>query len=112
MSDDDRTEHQRQGQHPAARCCVDHYRVHVRGRLGARWTAWFDGLQLSDEGDGTTVISGRVVDQAALHGLLLKLRDLGLPLLSLTRTTPEDGLERRSDPADPTTSPDAQGATP
>ena len=63
----------------------EHYRIRVAGRLGARWAAWFDGLCLSDAGDGSTVISGPIVDQAALHGLLQKLRDLGIPLLSLTR---------------------------
>jgi hypothetical protein len=62
-----------------------HYEVRVSGHLGSRWTAWFDGLSVTDEGDGTAVIRGPVVDQAALHGLLQKLRDLGIPLVSLTR---------------------------
>lgn len=51
--------------------------------------AWFDGLHLADGDDGTTVISGEVVDQAALHGLLQKVRDLGLPLVSLRQVPPE-----------------------
>ena len=61
------------------------YEVRVKGHLGSRWTAWFDGLSLSDSDDGTTVIRGPVADQAALHGLLQKLRDIGIPLVSLTQ---------------------------
>lgn len=59
------------------------YEIRVEGHLGARWAAWFNGLSLTSEDDGTTVLQGSVVDQAALHGLLNKLRDLGIPLLSL-----------------------------
>ena len=91
MSDDDRT--------------GEHYRIRVDGRLGARWAGWFDGLCLTDEGDGTTVISGPIADQAALHGLLTKLRDLGITLLSLTRVPP-------GDPAHPLDTDDPAGATP
>jgi hypothetical protein len=65
--------------------CLPHYEIRVSGRLGSRWAAWFDGLDLTTEEDGTTVLLGPVVDQAALHGLLQKLRDIGVPLLSLTR---------------------------
>lgn len=61
-----------------------HYEIRIEGHLGSGWTAWFDGLDLTDQEDGTTVIRGPVVDQAALHGLLQKLRDLGIPLVSLT----------------------------
>ena len=60
-----------------------HYQIRVEGHLAARWSAWFDGLSLSQQGDGTTVIEGPVVDQAALHGLLQKVRNLGLPLVSV-----------------------------
>jgi hypothetical protein len=59
------------------------YEIRLQGHLDARWAAWFDGLDLTNESDGTTVISGPVADQAALHGLLRKVRDTGLPLLSL-----------------------------
>ena len=59
------------------------YEIRVRGHLDQRWTGWFDGMSLSRPADGSTVIAG-VVDQAALHGLLQRLRDLGLPLISLT----------------------------
>jgi hypothetical protein len=60
------------------------YEIVVEGHLGARWAAWFDGFAITREADGTTVLRGQVVDQAGLHGLLQKLRDLGIPLISLT----------------------------
>ena len=61
------------------------YEIRIQGHLGARWAAWFDGLSLSNETDGTTLIRGSVADQSALHGLLQKVRDLGLPLVSVTQ---------------------------
>ncbi len=61
------------------------YEIRVEGHLGTRWTAWFDGLTITSGEDGTTVLRGSVVDQAALHGLLQKLRDVGIPLISLVR---------------------------
>src|SRR5690349_4789438 len=64
--------------------CTPRYEIRLGGHLGSRWVAWFDGLTLVTESDGTTVLSGPVVDQAALHGLLIKLRDIGIPLVSLT----------------------------
>lgn len=64
------------------------YELRVRGHLESRWAAWFDGMTLSRESDGTTSIRGPVVDQAALHGLLATLRDTGLPLLSVTQVEP------------------------
>ena len=65
------------------------YEIRLKGLLDARWAAWFDGLSLTHESDGTTVIQGPVVDQAALHGLLSKVRDLGLPLVSVTHSEPK-----------------------
>ncbi len=62
------------------------YEIRLTGHLDAHWTAWFDGLAVSHESDGTTVISGPVADQAALHGLLQRVRDLGLPLVSVKRS--------------------------
>jgi hypothetical protein len=59
------------------------YEIRVKGHLGTRWAAWFGGLTLTHGGDGTTIIHGPVADQAALHGLLQKIRDLGLPLISV-----------------------------
>jgi hypothetical protein len=64
------------------------YEIRLKGRLDARWAAWFDGLCLRHESDGTTTIHGPVADQAALHGVLNKVRDLGLPLVSVTRVGP------------------------
>ncbi|WP_284981709.1 DUF4386 domain-containing protein [Arthrobacter sp. efr-133-TYG-118] len=61
------------------------YEVRVKGHLDSRWAAWFEGLSLTNEHDGTTVIRTRNVDQAALHGLLQKLQDLALPLLAITQ---------------------------
>jgi len=65
------------------------YEIRLKGHLESRWAAWFDGLSLTNESDGTTIISGPVVDQAALHGLLQKVRDLGLPLVSVTQVEPD-----------------------
>ena len=61
----------------------------VRGILDSGWSAWFDGLQVTSDERGQTVIAGSVVDQAALHGLLAKVRDLGLELLEVRRTDPD-----------------------
>lgn len=66
------------------------YEIRLRGHLETRWAAWFDGMTLSHERDGSTVLSGPVVDQAALHGLLQKVRDIGLPLVSVTYVEPLD----------------------
>ena len=64
------------------------YEIRVKGHLNGRWAAWFDGLQLTRGDDGTTLIRGQVADQTALHGVLHKMRDLGLPLLSVVRIDP------------------------
>jgi len=60
------------------------YEIRLQGRLDPRWSDWFDGLTLTTGTDGTTILRGPVADQAALHGLLQRLRDLGLPLISVT----------------------------
>ena len=64
------------------------YEIRVKGHLASRWAAWFDGMSLTNESDGTTSIRGPVIDQAALHGLLQRLRDTGLPLISVTQVDP------------------------
>jgi hypothetical protein len=64
------------------------YEIRLKGHLDARWANRFEGLSLSYGSDGTTVLSGPVVDQAALHGVLRKVRDLGLPLLSVIEVEP------------------------
>jgi hypothetical protein len=72
------------------------YEIRVQGHLAPRWSEWFDGLDLTSEPGGTTLIAGDVVDQSALHGLLQKLRDAGLPLLSVTQVDwPRAPSERR-----------------
>lgn len=81
---DDRTNDATTGASAEGHSPIPQYEIRVRGHLGSRWSAWFEGLALTAEDDGTTVIRGPVVDQAALHGVLQKLRNVGIPLLSLT----------------------------
>jgi hypothetical protein len=59
------------------------YRIRIKGHLDSQWTDWFGGLTVTREENGDTLLTGPVVDQAALHGLLRKVRDLGLPLVSI-----------------------------
>lgn len=59
------------------------YEIHLAGHLSAQWSDWFEGLSVSLQPDGTTLLSGPVVDQAALYGVLKKVRDVGLPLLAV-----------------------------
>jgi len=94
VSKDDRTTEPSQWQPAAEHAPIPHYEICVRGHLGTRWAAWFDGMTLTAEDDGTTAIRGPVVDQAALHGLLQKLRDLGITLLSLTQLAPGAAIEQ------------------
>jgi hypothetical protein len=65
------------------------YEIRIQGVLDDRWSAWFDGLRVSSDQRGQTTIAGPVPDQAALHGLLTKVCDLGLPLLSVRRMDPD-----------------------
>jgi hypothetical protein len=65
-----------------------HYEIRVNGELGSGWSVWFDGLQVTSDDRGQTTIAGPIADQAALHGLLAKIRDLGLELLEVRRTDP------------------------
>ena len=69
------------------------YQIRVRGELDVEWSDWFDGMTISHQADGETVLAGPVRDQCALHGILAKIRDLGLPLLSLIRTGASLGRE-------------------
>ena len=64
------------------------YEICLQGHLDARWSDWFDGLTIALENNGNTRLTGPIADQAALHGLLAKIRDLGLPLISLSRVSP------------------------
>ena len=76
------------------------YEIRLAGHLDSHWAAWFEGLIVSYESDGTTVISGLITDQAALHGLLQRVRDLGLPLVSVIRVDgdPPHTTARRQTP--------------
>ena len=67
------------------------YQIRIRGHLGHQWTEWFDGLTITQEEDGDTLLTGPVIDQAALHGLLKKVRDLGMPLLSIDSVKLDQG---------------------
>ena len=65
------------------------YEIRLKGHLDDRWAEWFEGLTITLEEDGNTLLTGPVIDQAALHGLLKKVRDLGLPLVSVSSVEPE-----------------------
>ncbi len=64
------------------------YQIRIKGQLGRQWTDWFEGLTITLSDNGETLLTGSVVDQAALHGVLRKVRDLGMPLLSVNRVKP------------------------
>ena len=68
------------------------YEIRVKGHLDGRWSEWFEGLTIFNVEDGIAVLSGEIVDQSALHGILAKVRDLGLPLIAVSRvkSVPED----------------------
>lgn len=68
------------------------YQIRIKGHLGSQWTEWFAGLTITLEEDGNTLLTGIIIDQAALHGLLKKVRDLGIPLLSINSVgiSPQD----------------------
>ena len=67
------------------------YQIRINGHLGHQWTDWFDGLTITLEDNGDTLLTGPVLDQAALHGLLKRVRDLGMPLLSVDRMKSTQG---------------------
>ncbi len=62
-----------------------YYEISIQGHLDPHWSNWFDGLRITHEPNGTTTLAGPIVDQAALHGVLIKVRDLGLPLIGVRR---------------------------
>ena len=65
------------------------YQIRVKGQLGPQWQAWFDGLTITAQPNGETVITGHMADQAALYGILKKVRNLGLPLISVNPIDPQ-----------------------
>ena len=65
------------------------YQIRIKGHLGREWTDWFGGLAITLEDNGETLLTGSVVDQAALHGVLKKVRDLAMPLVSVIRVKPD-----------------------
>ncbi len=67
------------------------YAIRLKGHLGCEWADWFDGLAVELTAEGDTLLTGPVLDQAALHGLLKKVRDLGLPLLTVQCMAPDEG---------------------
>lgn len=67
---------------------IDRYEIRLEGQLDQRWSDWFEGFTLTNESDGTTTLTGHVIDQAALHGLLRRVGDLGVTLLSVNTITP------------------------
>jgi len=65
------------------------FQIRIKGHLGHQWTDWFDGMAITLEDDGNTLLTGPVVDQATLHGLIKKVRDLGMPLVSIDSVLPD-----------------------
>jgi hypothetical protein len=74
------------------------YQIRLKGHLSREWTDWFGGLSITLEEDGTTLLTGSAIDQAALHGLLKKMRDLGLPLISINPIEPDPAEATSTDP--------------
>ena len=66
------------------------YELRLHGHLDPRWSAWLDGLDVARQGDGTTLVRGPLADQAALHGLLARIRDIGVPLVSVTQVEADE----------------------
>jgi hypothetical protein len=68
------------------------YQIRIKGQLDQQWSTWFEGLTISYDGDGNTILRGPLVDEAALHGVLIKVRNLTLPLLSLNKEQVHDSM--------------------
>ena len=70
-----------------------YYQIKVKGHLASHWSDWFDDMTISNEANGEAVLVGPLADQAALHGVLIKIRDLGLPLLAITTIAPTESAD-------------------
>jgi hypothetical protein len=75
------------------------YQIRIKGHLAHQWTDWFEGLTITLEEDGDTLLTGPVIDQAALHGVLKKVRDLGMPLISVSPVESYPEHNRRAGPS-------------
>ena len=82
------------------------YQIRIKGHLGEQWADWFEGLTITPEAGGETLLTGPVVDDAALHGLLKRVRDLGMPLLSVNRFPPGPAASLGTGATDQTGVPD------
>ena len=71
--------------------------IRIKGHLGRQWAGWFDGFTITLEEDGNTLLTGMVIDQPALHGILKKIRDLGIPLLSVNSVDPDQANNADTD---------------
>lgn len=77
------------------------YIIRIKGHLAGRWAAWFEGFAITEQANGDTLLSGTVLDQAALHGLLRKVRDSGMPLIAVARVpADEEGAVQPTDAGD------------
>ncbi len=72
------------------------YQIRIKGHLDSQWTDWFEGMTITLEESGNTLLTGKVIDQAALHGLLKKVRDLGMPLVSVNSIEPDTKEVRKT----------------
>jgi hypothetical protein len=75
-------------EHPAGRSQLPVYEIRIRGRLDSHWSGWFEGLTITPADDGDTLLTGPVLDQSALHGILKKIRNLGMPLIAVNQIKP------------------------
>lgn len=73
---------------------AEYYRIRIKGHLAKHWAEWFDGMAITHLDNGETIIEGLVIDQAALHGMLNHIRDLGLPLMAVDRVEPGEDVDQ------------------
>jgi len=86
-----------EGPRPGHRPDGGRYEIRITGHLDDRWVHWFDGMTFDRRDDGTTLLTGDVVDQAALHGLIQRVRDLGIPLVSVSRLDTPDPTQTKKE---------------